>query len=638
MGEQNVEELRQEELRSFTRAILDDLQALEFMLEKTDLIESGVRRVGAEQEMFIVDPSGSPAPKVTEFIDKLDPRYFTTELARFNLEANLTPRSFNGKCLTLIEDEITRAVAQARKQAQSIGADIFLTGILPTLALSDLGLDAMTPLPRYRALNDALSRLKGGKFKTMIKGLDELQASHDNILLEACNTSFQIHFQVSPEEFAPLYNLAQAVTAPVLAPAVNSPTLLQHRLWRETRIALFQQSIDMRTQVHQARGDRTRVHFGDRWVKDSIIEIFREDIARFRVMLSTGVEEDPIAMAQAGKPPSLAALRLHNGTVYRWNRPCYGVVGDIAHLRIENRVLPAGPTVVDEVANAAFFFGLMSAIPQEYGRIEDVLDFDVVKGNFTSAARHGLRAQFGWVGGKEYKASELILDHLLPLAREGLDSKGIDSSDSDKYLGILEERVRSGNTGAQWMLGSLAKMNGDGTREERYRALVVGGLARQKTNQPVHTWEHAAVSESQDWRHSYRRVSQFMARDLFTVRADDIVDLAASLMEWEHIRNVPVEDDEGKLIGLVTYRDLLRMVARRINGKEGPIAVKDIMATEIQTVSPETPTLEALRRMRDDKIGCLPVVSETGELVGIVSDRDLLKVAATLMEKQLETA
>ena len=636
MGEQNVEELRSNELRSFTRAILDDLQALEFMLDSTDLVESGVRRVGAEQEMFIVYPSGSPAPKVTEFIDRLDPKYFTTELARFNLEANMTPREFTGSCLSLIEEEVNQAVRQATAEAQRIGADIFLTGILPTLSLGDLGLDAMTPLPRYHALNDAISRLKGGAFKTMIKGLDELQASHDNILLEACNTSFQIHFQVSPEEFAPLYNLAQAVTAPVLAPAVNSPTLLQHRLWRETRIALFQQSIDMRTTAHQARGDRTRVNFGDRWVKDSIIEIFREDIARFRVMLSTDVDEDPIAMAEAGKPPKLAALRLHNGTVYRWNRPCYGVVGNLAHLRIENRVLPAGPTVVDEVANAAFYFGLMSAIPQEYGRIEDVLDFDVVKGNFTSAARHGLRAQFGWVGDREYNASDLILDHLLPLAREGLASKGIDSSDSDKYLGILEERVRSGRTGAQWMLGSLAKMNGDGTRDERFRALVVGGMARQKANNPVHTWDHAQVDESNDWRHSYQKVSQFMVRDLFTVRADDIVDLAASLMEWEHIRHVPVEDDQGCIIGSVTYRELLRMVARRMNGTEGPIAVRDIMVTDLRTVTPDTPTLEALRKMRDDKIGCLPVVSDTGELVGIISDRDLLKVAAMLMEKQLE--
>lgn len=634
MGEHDVARPNDDrDLRSFMRRLLDDVQALERMLDE-GMVESGVRRIGAEQEMFLVEPSGGPAPVVMELLPDLDPAMFTTELARFNLEANLPPLTFSGACLADMEGTLREVVERAREAALAHGADVLLTGILPTLRPQDLTLDNITPIARYHALNETISKLKSGRFQTHIKGLDELQFTHDNILLEACNTSFQVHFQTGPEEFASLYNLAQAVTAPVLAAAVNSPVLLKRRLWRETRIALFQQSIDMRTDARAARGARARVHFGDRWVGESILEIIREDIARFRVVLAKGADEDPLGMVARGVAPPLSALRLHNGTIYRWNRPCYGVADGVAHLRIENRVLPAGPTVADEVANAAFYFGLMSSVQSEYGPVAEVMDFDDAKDNFQLAARHGLMAQFMWLDGRHYKAEDLILGRLLPLARRGLESKALRSQDIDRYLGIIEERVRSRRTGAQWMLGSLQRMAGAGTPEERLRALVLRSLEHQRSGEPVHTWDLADLPKLEDWRHSYRRVEQFMSRDLFSVRPEDIVDFAAAVMEWEHIRHVPVEDDDGRLVGLVTHRDLLRMVARR-DAEDAQVPIAQIMQRDVLTIPPDALTLEAIRLMRERGVGCLPVVREDGHLEGMVTEQDLLRIAGLLMEREL---
>ena len=636
MGEQNVKGPGEKsELQAFMRAILDDLGAMEHMLENGDF-ETGVRRIGVEQEMFLIDATGSAAPIAMEVLADLDPGTFTTELARFNLEANMRPARLGGKCLSRMHKELHRSVEIARESAKKHDGDVLLTGILPTIGMPDVRIENMTPLERYHSLNDTMLKLSGGSFRTHIKGADELQATHDNILLEACNTSFQVHFQVSPREFAGLYNVAQAVTAPVLAAAVNSPVLLQNRLWKETRIALFQQSIDARSTTQKGRGDRTRVHFGDHWVNDSVLELFREDLARFRVVLAAEPDEHPMTVLQRGGVPELTALRLHNGTVYRWNRPCYGIYNGKPHLRIENRVLPAGPTVADEVANAAFFFGLMSGLTDEYGDICKALEFDDAKSNFQNAARHGLMAQFTWVGGKRFNASELILEHLLPLARQGLAKKKIDSEDVDRYLGILEERVRSGQTGAQWALSSLQEMNGHGTKDERYRALVTSSLEHQRTGQPVHAWSLASLETRTDWRHSFRLVSQFMTKEVFTVRPHDIVDLAAAMMQWKHIRHVPVEDDEHKLVGLVTHREILQLVANKVWGKnKSPVPISQIMETNLITVDPETPTIDALKIMRDSHVGCLPVVGAEGELLGMVTEADLLHVAADLLQAEL---
>ncbi|HKX56394.1 MAG TPA: hypothetical protein VJN01_09835, partial [Xanthomonadales bacterium] len=445
------------------RSLLEEVRALELMIDR-GMIESGIRRIGAEQEMFIVDAAFGPASVAPQLLQQLSEPRFTNELGRFNLEANLSPRRLSSDCLRLMEQEAQELYAMARSKAAGLDCDIALVGILPTLSPEHLGLDSMMPEPRYLALNDALRSLRGEEFRFSINGIDQLAICHDNVMLEACNTSFQVHFQVSAEEFAGLYNIAQVVTAPLLAASVNSPMLLGRRLWHETRIAVLEHSVDSRSTTHQARGQHPRVHFGDCWIDDSVTEIFKDDIARNRILLTTATEEDPMGMVQRGEVPKLNALRLHNGTVYRWNRPCYGVSNGVAHLRIENRVMPAGPTIVDEIANAAFFFGMMAGMAEQHPQVRAQIRYEDVKTNFLAAAREGIRAQMNWFGDSYMPAKELITQQLIPLAREGLEQLAIDRGDIERYLGILEDRINKRRTGSRWMLESLESMGEQGTQ------------------------------------------------------------------------------------------------------------------------------------------------------------------------------
>jgi CBS domain-containing protein/gamma-glutamyl:cysteine ligase YbdK (ATP-grasp superfamily) len=635
MGEHNVEQqFDKKKSQAFMKALLEDLRALEFMIE-TDRLESGVTRIGAEQEMFLVDRNMRPAPISLEVLERAkDPR-LTTEIARFNLEANLSPLLLTDRCFGKLEEELRELLLKVSTSAGDFDADVLLSGILPTLKKSDLTLENLAPMPRYYELNRGVIGLRGGPFTIHIKGLDELQITHDNIMMESCNTSFQVHFQTSPAEFAAAYNVAQAITAPVLAAAVNSPLLFGHRLWQETRVALFQHSTDARSRTQLARSHPTRVSFGDRWLKHSVVELFHDQISRFRPIMINQPDEDPFHVLARGEIPLLSALRMHNSTVWRWNRACYGVADGIAHLRIENRVLPSGPTVQDEVANAALFVGLMVSMPQEYGEISKRLNFDDAKENFFAAARHGLNAQLKWLDGKSLSASSLILDSLLPLARRGLKESNIDSKEIDKYIGIVEERVRSGQTGAQWMLNSLASLNQHQPVDMRLRTLTSTILARQKEDKPVKDWKLAESDELTDWSQSYQTVGQFMATDLFTLRPDDLVDLAASLMDWRHIRHVPVEDEHGHLVGLVTHRGLLRLLIQGSNPSDGSsLTVREIMKPNPTRVSSTTPTLEAIEIMRRSKIGCLPVVDDD-QLVGIVTSYDFLTATASLFKQHL---
>lgn len=638
MGEHSVSDHPDEkQARAFTRGLLEDVRALETLLS-TDRIERGVRRIGAEQEMFLVDEGLRPAPLAEQVLARIGDERVTTELARFNLEANLSPQVFGGACLRTMETELRELLDRIAAASREVGAQVLLTGILPTLRKTDLGLGNMTPSPRYHALNEIMSRLRGGAFDVDIKGIDELETTHDNVMLEACNTSFQIHFQVAPEEFASLYNVAQVLTGPVLAAAVNSPLLFERRLWHETRVALFQRSVDVRTAHHQDRGNRPRVHFGDGWVRESILEIFREDIARFRSIIAIPLTENPAEVVAQGGVPELRALRLHNGTVYRWNRACYGLSGkDRAHLRIENRVLPAGPTVADEMANAALFFGLMASFADSHPKVADELRFDAAKGNFFAAARDGLGAKFSWFDGRSVDAPTLIAQELVPRAREGLQASGIDAGDVDHYLGIIEARMAARRTGASWSLDSLAAMGDEARTDLRFRTLTAAMVTNQTKGEPVHTWPLAELPDDADaWRESLETVGQIMSTDLFTVRPGDIVDLAASVMDWRHIRHVPVEDDAGQLVGLVSHRALLRLVAQGAGrADEEPVLVESLMRRDPVTVAPDTPTLDAIHCMREEQVGCLPVVRD-GRLVGIVTERDLIEVSAKLLERYLK--
>ena len=627
MGEHNVEQqVDEKKAQAFMKALLEDLRALAFMLAE-GRVESGVTRIGAEQEMFLIDRYLRPAPVSLEVLKQANDARLTTEIARFNLEANLTPLELENDCFTRLQLELNEVLEIARKGAATQNADVLLAGILPTLQKSDLTLDNLTPVARYHELDRGVIRMRGGPLSIHIKGLDELQLTHDNIMMESCNTSFQVHFQSNAREFANHYNVAQAITAPLLAAAVNSPLLFGQRLWQETRVALFQHSADERSRPQLARNQPTRVSFGDRWLQHSVIELFHDQITRFRSIMIAQPDENPFAVLARGETPSLSALRMHNGTVWRWNRACYGVHNGVPHLRIENRALPSGPTIVDEVANAAFFAGLMLAVPQAYGEIATRMAFDDAKLNFFRAARHGLDAQFQWIDGQTHSAVSLILDHLLPLARHGLIEANIASKDIDKYLGIIEERTQCAQTGARWIMKSLPATGNSASK------LTSEILANQKRGEPVHRWPLIEEVDSDEWEHGYRTVGQFMSTDLFTVSPDDLIDLAASVMDWRHIRHVPVEDHEGRLVGLISHRGLLRMM---INNADKLTTVREIMIPDPVTVTPSTSSLEAMELMRTNRVGCLPVI-EGDQLVGIITSYDFLEATAKLFHQHLTT-
>lgn len=635
MGDKKVtSEYDDAQMRTFTLGVLNDLRALKQMLD-SGMFEEDVRRIGAEQEMFLVDSAMRPSPIVTELMEEARDGRLTTEIGKFNLEANLTPREFSGDCLSLMEAELNEVIGIVKKSAAKFNAGVVLAGILPTIQLSDLTPDNLTPNPRYHEIDRVVTQLHGENRIIQIKGLDELNLTLQDTFTEFCNTSFQIHLQTGAREFVGQYNWAQAIAAPVLASAVNSPLLLNHRLWHETRVALFQHAIDTRSTVHKERNQTPRVNFGERWVDDSIIEILREDAVRFRILLTQAVEENSLDVLAVGGVPNLSAWRLHNGTIWRWNRPCYGIVNGKPGIRIEARYLPAGPSVVDEMANAAFFLGLMNSLPDEFGDVTKLISFDDAKNNFFNAARYGLGGQIRGLDGKSRRIGALILGEFLPRAHQGLRQAGIDEADIDRLLDIIRIRVSEEKTGSRWMLDSLAVMDKRAKPNVRMRSLTAAMKENQESGEPMHEWPLAEIPAQSDWIDNYKTVEQFMAIDLFTVRPEDILDLAASLMHWRHVRHVPVEDDGGHLIGIVSHRDLIELLASGKLAASEPIIVRDIMKTELVTIAPDTPTLEALELMREHDIGCLPVVKDA-RLVGLVTAYDFLTVSAKLFEEKLK--
>lgn len=622
-----------EQLRGFTQKVLRDLRALELMLER-GAFETGIRRIGAEQEVFLVDRQWRAAPAALRIIEKLGDPHYVTEVALFNLEMNLDPLVFEGTCLRALEEQLLHLLLRARSAAHELGNEIVLTGVLPTIRRSDLTLENMTPIPRYFALNKALTKLRGSDYEIRLKGVDEVLLRLESVMAESCNTSFQVHFQTAPAEFPKYYNLAQVVAAPVLAAATNSMLLFGRRLWHETRIALFQQSVDTRSASGDLRDVPPRVDFGRQWVRSSVTELFQEAIARYRVLIATESSEDPVAVVEAGGAPELKALRLHNGTIYRWNRACYGVANGKPHLRIEMRYLPSGPTPADEIGNAAFWYGLMLGLGAEVPDVTQRMSFDDAKGNFFAAARNGVAAQLTWFDGEQVGARELVLERLLPLARRGLASAGIDAADAERYLGIVEERVTSAQTGSRWQLKSYNALADKGTIGERLNAITAATVARQWQNLPVARWDAARIEEGGGWKNNYVKVEQSMSTDFVTVQEDDALELVANLMVWEKIRHVPVEDRDHKLVGLVSYRAILRAVA----GGKSPadIAVRDVMRRKPVCVTPETSTLKAIEILRRGDFGSLPVVDGDGRLVGMVVARNFMAIAAELLEEKLQ--
>lgn len=635
MGVQQINQpLEGEALRAFVSALLRDLHALELMLDR-GAFEADAPRIGAEQELFLVDRAWRPAPCNLEMLRLLDDPHFSPELVAFNLEINLDPLPLAGDCFARLERQILELVGKVRETGEPIGVLPVMVGILPTIRRADVEASSLTPLARYPALDEALRRLRGRPYELRIKGSDELVLKHDSVAIEGSNASFQVHLQIDPARFAPLYNIAQLVAAPVLAAATNSPLLFGRRLWRETRIALFQQAVDTRSSRHYLRERSPRVTFGTRWIDESVVELYREDAARFRAILGADGIPDPVAQLESGEAPELRALRTYNGTVYRWNRACYGVYDGRPHLRIENRVLPSGPTPVDEVANAAFWVGLMEGVPHVCPDVRSRLSFDDAKQNFIAAARLGLDAQLAWLDDRRVPAQALIIEELLPVARDGLRRRNVDGSDIDRFLGVLEERVARGWTGSRWMVASFNDQSGTHKPTQRLNNITAAIAARQKENVPVCSWGPPTESEGACWRAACLRVGDMMTTDLYTVRTDEPIALAAHLMDWKHIRNVPVEDDEGRLVGILSYRSMLRLMAGGWwSERNGARPVSEFMRRNPVSVSPATPTLSAIALMREHRVSALPVVNGD-HLVGIVTERDFMEVTAQLLEAEL---
>ena len=619
--------------RKFVRAVLADLRALERMLSE-GRFEKGKKRIGAEQEMFLVDRSYQPASAVLQMLDVMQDPHFTTELGSFQLEMNADPQDFSGDGFRLLERQLTDLLEKARLAARGMGLDVVLAGILPTIRKLDLGLGNMVPSPRYLALARATHAMRGSDFEFSIKGVDELHMSHDSVMVEACNSSFQVHLQVDADEFAQHYNLAQVLAGPILSSATNSPLLFGKRLWAETRIALFEQAVDTRRRSLHGRAASPRVGFGTRFLDNSIIEIFREDILRFAALVSADLDdEDPSATLDKDVTPNLKALRLHNGTVYRWNRACYGIIDGQAHLRVENRVLPSGPTILDEVANAALWCGLMVGLNKLYPDVKQHIDFADAQANFYISAREGLTAHFKWLDGKEVLASQLLTDTLLPIAESGLQAQGVQQQDIDRYLKVIDERVRSGRTGSRWALSSLQSMKKKGTPRERHNALVAATIARQSGEHPVSQWDNARLEEGSGASTDNTRVDQYMTAEPYTVQPEDAVELVVKLMDWEKISHVPVEDREHRLLGLLSHDSVIRHLAAT---GASDAAAADVMKTDVITVSPDTPTSVAVKLMKKHAISCLPVLQE-GRLVGIVTETDFLQIPADVVTQMLRT-
>ena len=515
MGFQYVKAIKTQKERSeFIHFMLQDIKALKRML-KEGLVEQNTHRVGAEQEFCIVDNGFRPSFNALKILDKINDKHFTTELGLFNLEINLDPLELKEKCFSKLKDQLSNLLDKAHKAAELVDDNkIILAGILPTLAASDLVFENMTPHERYQTLNTILSDLKQEDFRLYIEGVDELFLKHKTILFEACNTSFQIHLQIDPDEAVAMYNWSQMIAGPVLAVSSNSPLLLGRELWSETRIALFQQSIDTRNTTYLLHEERPRVGFGVEWIKDSILDVYKDDIARYpAIMTSDEITEDSMEILESGRIPELQAINLHNGTLYKWNRLCYGVNHNIPHLRIENRYIPSGPSIEDEIANTLFWIGLMRGMPEKYKEIWNLVPFNDARGNFNNAARTGLETTFNWFD-KSYSARKLTKKVLIPLAKLGLEKSGIDTDDINHYLKIIADRLEHNITGSKWMTRSYRKLKETVSKDESNVILTAGMYKRQRDGKPVSQWDLIDIDEGRKIPNKYNTVAKLMETHL----------------------------------------------------------------------------------------------------------------------------
>ncbi|MCP5195617.1 MAG: glutamate--cysteine ligase [Gammaproteobacteria bacterium] len=432
---------------------------------------------GFEIEAWLVDHRGQPAPLNQRFLEQMGNPLVVPELSVFNIELNTPPLPLHGDALRRMHANLEHLWRHCQRAATELNATVMLIGILPTLHDRDLTLEHMSDQQRYRAINDqVLLRRQGQPMELIIHGVETLHLTHADVMLEAAATSFQTHLQIPVDQAVAFFNAALLLSAPMVAVAANSPLLFGQRLWEETRIPLFEQAVALLGGIHDDDPNCRRVTFGSGYVRESLLELFTENLMRYPPLLPVDLSSEPV--------DRMPHLRLHNGTIWRWNRPLLGFEADgTPHLRIEHRVMPAGPSIPDTIANAALYYGLAHGLAQTLPPPEMLPDFTQCRANFYAAARDGLQAEVVWLDGRRQLLRQLVLEELLPLARRALRTLSLDAADVAAYLDLITARVESGRTGADWQRRFLKRNGSD------LAALTLAYLERQKSGKPVHEWE-----------------------------------------------------------------------------------------------------------------------------------------------------
>ncbi len=615
MGELKVERLSGSILRErYISQLLGDLEALEQMLN-TGMFDTNIH-IGAEQEFCLVDEQWEPSNKALEVLKAINDPSFTTEIALYNLEVNLNPLLLGEDCFSKMHEQLDQLMSKAKTNAAKHNLKVILTGILPTIDSRHLLTSYMTPVKRYQVLDETIRDLRGDDLELHIKGVDEINLHHDSILFEGCNTSFQAHLQLDANDFVDSYNWAQAIAGPVLSICANSPILMGRELWQETRIALFTQSVDTRASNFLLNERDARVGFGNDWARGTIVDFYKDSVVNFRSLLTADFQTESLSELEKGNIPKLKALQLHNGTVYKWNRLCYGVTEGKPHVRIENRYMPSGPTTTDEIANFMFWAGIMQGRPKHLDSIHEKMDFKDAKGNFYNAARYGTAAQFYW-DGELIPCKELLLDHFLPMAYRGLYRMNVLPKDAEKYLAVIENRIKNKN-GARWMVQSLRKLKKEHKTPDALRILTASIYEHEQKGYTIDAWQLARGSEYIP-EENQKQLRHYMNTKIVTAQENDSADLVLRMMEWRNIHHVPIMDIHFNLVGLLTWTDVKNY---KDNPKERKKPVKSIMRTDLITATSATTLHEAKDTMRQNKINCLPVIKGK-KLVGIITTNDL---------------
>ena len=476
-----------EHRREYRRKMQLCLDVFETMLAQSHF-DADRPLTGMEIECNLVDADYRPAMSNRYVLDAIADPAYQSELGAYNIEFNVPPHALPGHTSLDLEAEVRASLNDAESKANARGAHIVMIGILPTLMPEHLDNGWMTESARYVALNNSIFTARGEDIPINISGPEPLSWQAVSIAPESACTSMQLHLQLAPEIFAANWNAAQVLAGPQLALGANSPYFFGHRLWDETRIELFTQSTDTRSEELKSQGVRPRVWFGERWIA-SVLDLYTENVRYFPSLLPEVSEEDPVAELASGRTPHLSELRLHNGTVYRWNRPVYDVVDGRPHLRLENRVLPAGPTVIDMLANSAFYYGMLRSLSEAEDPLWNRMSFVVARANFLEAARNGIDARLIWPGRGAVSARELTLDTLLPIAHEGLRRWGVDVEVRDRFLGVIEGRARTGRNGASWQVSTVQSLQDAGmTRDAALAEMLRRYCEHMHANEPVHTW------------------------------------------------------------------------------------------------------------------------------------------------------